>query len=188
VRAQNLKATDESELTTVFLEASVRDITESGRMGTPLKLTHVDKTQLRRAQNQRIYPGDILLAIKGSVGRLAFVDGSCGENWIAGQAFMIIRPKGTAVSTPYLYRYLASELIQEYIEETATGTVMAILKAADVSNILVPLPDPDLKISVESTHAAILAEYAAVEEHRDTIRRLEQQNWTLNHSSETTHG
>ena len=187
VRAQNLKATDESELTTVFLEASVRDITESGRMGTPLKLTHVDKKQLRRAQNQRIYPGDILLAIKGSVGRLAFVDGSCGENWIAGQAFMIIRPKGTAVSTPYLYRYLASELIQEYIEETATGTVMALLKAADVSNILVPLPDPDLKVSVESTHAAILAEYAAIEEHRDTIRRLEQQNWTLSHSSETTH-
>jgi len=185
VRAQNLKATDESELTTVFLEASVRDITESGRMGTPLKLTHVDKKQLRRAQNQRIYPGDILLAIKGSVGRLAFVDESCRENWIAGQAFLIIRPKGTAVSTPYLYRYLASELIQEYIEETATGTVMALLKAADVSNILVPLPAPDLKVSVESTHAAILAEYAAVEEHRDTIRRLEQQNWTLNHSNET---
>jgi hypothetical protein len=187
VRAQNLKATDESELTTVFLEASVRDITESGRMGTPLKLTHVDKKQLRRAQNQRIYPGDILLAIKGSVGRLAFVDESCGENWIAGQAFLIIRPKGTAVSTPYLYRYLTSELIQEYIEETATGTVMALLKAADVSNILVPLPAPDLKVSVESTHAAILAEYAAIEEHRDIIRRLEQQNWTLNHSNETAH-
>jgi hypothetical protein len=78
-------------------------------------------------------------------------------------------------------------LIQEYIEETATGTVMALLKAADVSNILVPLPDPDLKVSVESTHAAILAEYAAVEKHRDTIRRLEQQNWTLNHSNETAH-
>jgi hypothetical protein len=187
VRAQNLKATDESELTTVFLEASVRDITESGRMGTPLKLTHVDKTQLRRAQNQRIYPGDILLAIKGSVGRLAFVDGSCGENWIAGQAFMIIRPKGAAVSTPYLYRYLASELIQEYIEETATGTVMALLKAADVSNILVPLPSSDLKVSVESTHAEILVEYAAIEEHRDTICRLEQQNWTLSHNNETTH-
>ena len=185
VRAQNLKVTDESELTTVFLEASVRDITESGRMGTPQKRSHVDKKQLRRAQNQRIYPGDILLAIKGSVGRLSFVDESCGENWIAGQAFLIIRPKGTAVSTPYLYRYLASELIQEYMEEVATGIVMTLLKAADVSNILVPLPTPDLKVSVESTHAEILAEYAAVEEHRDIIRRLEQQNWTLNHSNET---
>ena len=188
VRAQSIKDATESQSTDeFFLEAAVRDITESGLLGLPEKEVRVDKKQQRRAQSQRVYPGDILLAVKGSVGRVAFVDDSCGPNWIAGQAFIIIRPKSKAISTPYLYRYLSSELIQEYLQESATGAVMTILRASDVSNIQVPLPTPDLKASVESTHEAILAEYATIEEHRDTIRRLEQQNWTLNNSNGATH-
>jgi hypothetical protein len=188
VRAQSIKDATESQSTDeFFLEAAVRDITESGFLDVPQKKVGVDKSQQRRAQSQRVYSGDILLAVKGSVGRVAFVDNSCGPNWIAGQAFIIIRPKSKAISTPYLYRYLSSELIQEYLQESATGAVMTILRASDVSNIQVPLPTPDLKASVESTHEAILAEYATIEEHRDTIRRLEQQNWTLNHSNGAIH-
>ncbi|HIO03677.1 MULTISPECIES: N-6 DNA methylase [Marinobacter] len=186
VRAQSLKDAEENEDAKVFLEASVRDITESGRMNAPAKAMRVDKKQLRRAQNQRLYPGDILLAIKGSVGRVAFVDDSCGDNWIAGQAFIIIRPKGTAVSTPFLYQYLASELIQEYIQETATGAVMALLKAADVSGIPVPLPSPEIRDAVETTHKQILAEYEAIKEHRDTISRLKLQNWSLQSANGAT--
>ncbi|AKO51406.1 hypothetical protein ABA45_02390 [Marinobacter psychrophilus] len=179
VRAQSLKDADDHEGATVFLEASVRDITEPGRMGLPEKTVHVDKKNLRRAQSQRLYPGDLLLAIKGSVGRVAYVDDACGDNWVASQAFVIIRPKGTAVSSPYLYRYLASELIQEYIEETATGAVMALLKAADVSNIQVPLPDAEFKHAVESTHTEILSEYDAIREHRNNIQGFEKRHWTL---------
>ena len=113
------------------------------------------------------------------MGRVAFVDDSCGDNWIAGQAFIIIRSKGTAVSTPFLYQYLASELIQEYIQETATGAVMALLKAADVSGIPVPLPSAETREAVEATHKKILAEYESIQEHRDTISRLKLQNWSL---------
>lgn len=180
VRAQSLKDAEDSSGATAFLEASVRDITESGYLGTPIKSMQIDKKQLRRAQNQRIYPGDILLAVKGSVGRVAFVDEACGDNWIAGQAFIIIRPKSANISTPYLYRYLVSQLIQKYMQEIATGGVMALLKAADVSGIPVPLPEPKTLKSVEETHQQILAEYDVIKAHRDTINRLELQNWPLN--------
>jgi len=180
VRAQSLKDAEDTPGATLFLEASVRDISETGCLGTPLKKMHIDKKQFRRAQNQRIYPGDILLAIKGSVGRVAFVGEDCGDNWIAGQAFIIIRPKSASVSTPYLYRYLASELIQEYIQEVATGGVMALLKAAAVSDIPVPLPEPEVLKSVEETHQRILAEYEVIKKHRDTVSRLELKNWPLN--------
>lgn len=180
VRAQSLKDAEDNPDASMFLEASVRDITETGCLGTPVKTMHIDKKQFRRAQSQRIYPGDILLAIKGSVGRVAFVDETCGDNWIAGQAFIIIRPKSANISTPYLYRYLASELIQEYVQEVATGGVMALLKAADVSGIPVPLPEPETLKSVEETHRQILAEYEVIKKHRDTVSRLELQNWPLN--------
>lgn len=180
IRAQSLKDADDNPDAAIFLEASVRDINETGCLGTPVKEMHIDKKQLRRAQNQRIYPGDILLAIKGSVGRVAFVDDTCGDNWIAGQAFIIIRPTSANISTPYLYRYLASELIQQYVQEVATGGVMALLKAADVSGIPLPLPEPEVLKSVEETHQQILAEYEVIKKHRDTVSRLELQNWPLN--------
>lgn len=187
VRAQSLKDVEGSSDATIFLEASVRDVTESGRLGSPTKTIHIGKKQLRRAQSQRIYPGDILLAIKGSVGRVAFVDETCGDNWIAGQAFIIIRPTVTSITTPYLYRYLASELIQQYFRESATGTAMAILKAADVSGIPVPLPEPEALKTVEDTHKKILAEYEAIRSHRDTINRLERENWPLRDVTGVSH-
>lgn len=179
IRAQSLKDAADSPNAEVFLEASVRDISESGRMNAPEKKVHVDKKNLRRAQSQRLYPGDLLLAIKGSVGRIAFIEDTNGEPWVASQAFIIIRPTGTAVSSPYLYRYLASELIQQYIEETATGAVMKLLKAADVSKIQVPFPSPDLKLAVEATHKGILAEHDAIVEHRQNIQRMERSHWIL---------
>lgn len=179
IRAQSLKDSEDASDTTAFLEASVRDITESGRLVAPAKTMHVDKKQLRRAQGQRLYPGDILFTVKGSVGRVAFIDDTCGDNWIAGQAFIILRPKLTNVPTSYLYRYLASHLIQEYVQEIATGSAMALLKAADVSGIPVPLPASETLQSVEEVHQEILAEYMAIQSHRDTIRRLELQNWSF---------
>lgn len=180
IRAQSLKS-EEAQLedTDAYLEVAVKDIDESGNLSTPDKCIKVDPKQQRRVNSQRLKPGDILLAIKGSVGRTALVGESCGANWVAGQAFVIIRPKKT-ISTIYLYRYLSSELVQAYLSERSTGTAMKMLKASDVTDIPVPLLDATSQEEIERNYQAIQAEYAAIHEHYDTIRRLQSSHWTLN--------
>lgn len=181
IRAQSIKAEGEEgdPLLEVFHEAAVRDITESGQLGMPEKQITVGTKLQRRAENQRLQAGDILLAVKGSVGRVAFVGDDCEPDWIAGQAFLIIRPKSNHVSTSYLYRYLSSELIKAYLNEMSTGSAMTILKAADVTEIPVPLPQADELARIEQVHGTIMAEYQAIQEHRKRLVQLEQQCWPM---------
>lgn len=180
IRAQSLKSEEaQPGEPDAYLEVAVKDIDEAGNLSTPDKCIKVDPKQQRRVNSQRLKTGDILLAIKGSVGRIALVGESCGTNWVAGQAFVIIRPKKT-VSATYLYRYLSSELVQAYLSERSTGTAMKMLKANDVTDIPVPLLDATTQEEIERNYQAIQAEYAAIHEHYDTIRRLQSSHWTLN--------
>ncbi|WP_206835087.1 type I restriction-modification system subunit M/S [Marinobacterium iners] len=180
IRAQSLKSepAQPSEPDS-YIEVAIKDIDESGQLCSPDKCIKVDQKQQKRVNSQRLKAGDILLAIKGTVGRVALIGDNCGTNWIAGQAFVIIRPKKT-VSGIYLYRFLSSDLVQQYLAERATGVAMKMLKAADVADIPIPLMSASTQAQVERNYRAIQDEYAAIHEHYDTIRRLKSEYWTLN--------
>lgn len=179
IRAQSLKYDEGNpDITSSALEAAVKDICDSGKLGRPEKQITVDESQKRRMDSQRLRQGDILLVIKGSVGRVAFVAEDCGDNWIAGQAFVIIRPK-KQLSSEYLYRFLSSQLIQSYLDEISTGATMRMLKASDIEDLPIPLPTPELKAQIEENHRAIQAEYAAIKKHRDNIASLTSEHWTV---------
>lgn len=180
IRAQSLKSepAQPSEPDS-YIEVAIKDIDESGQLCSPDKCIKVDQKQQKRVNSQRLKAGDILLAIKGTVGRVALIGDNCGTNWIAGQAFVIIRPKKT-VSGIYLYRFLSSDLVQQYLAERATGVAMKMLKAADVADIPIPLVNANTQAQIERNYQAIQAEYAAIHEHYDTIRRLKSEYWTLN--------
>ena len=177
IRAQNLKSegADASE-EGVYLEAGARDIDETGILNTPEKCIRVDDSQLRRAEAQRLQAGDILLAVKGNIGRIALVSENCAHNWIAGQLFVIIRPRST-VSSIYLYRYLSSQLIQAYLAEIETGTAMKVIKAADLQNLPVEVPTQDRSAEVEANFTAIQQEYLAIRQHREKISQCMTELW-----------
>lgn len=137
-----------------------------------------DAKYQRRANNQRVQAGDILLVIKGSVTKVGYVPKDCPDNWIAGQSFLILRPS-PKIGTEYLFQYLNSELVQGYLKERTLGEVMTIIKAADVESIPVPLPEPRELKAVRDTHEQIQAEYAAIEQHRQVIGQLKSTLWSL---------
>ena len=182
IRAQSLKSEEaDSENADAFLEAAIKDIDDSGQLCIPEKRITVSPSEQRRADSQRLRKGDILLVIKGSVGRVAYVGDNCGDNWIAGQAFVIIRTK-KSFSMEYLYRYLSSDLISRYLDENSTGAAMQMLKSSDVNDIPVPFSEPDVLQNVEDNHRAIQGEYAAIQKHLDTIRELKGTFWSMDQS------
>lgn len=177
IRAQNIVSEDaHTSEEGIFLEAGARDIDEAGLLKTPEKRIRADESQLRRAEAQRLKPGDILLAVKGNIGRIALVPEHCGDNWIAGQLFVIIRPR-SMVSSIYLYRYLSSQLIQAYLAEAATGAAMKIIKATDLQNIPVELPTAERLAEVEKNYADIQQEYLAIRQHHEVIQQRMSELW-----------
>lgn len=181
IRAQALQGEEvlADEAPNTFLEISPRDISEAGIVNTPAKAIRLDDKAARRAEKQLLQPGDILLAVKGNLGSIALVSANCGSNWIAGQTFVIIRPRQAIIGSEFLYRYLSSNLIQAYLATLATGAAMKIIKAGDLSDLPVELPSAEEKAQVETNHRAILEEYQAIQQHREAIEQLKDEFWPV---------
>lgn len=181
IRAQTLKG-EEGEDGKRFIEIGGRDIDASGQIHieeSPKEL-HVAGRTRKRAEQQLLRPGDVLLISKGSIGRVALVGDGCGDNWVAGQVFLIIRTqKRGSVRPEYLYRYLASPMVQQYLKEIASGTGIPILKANDIQNLPVPVPSLEAQGQVVDVHRQIMEEYEAIKAHQAKIEALSQQYWAI---------
>ena len=133
-------------------EATPNDITECGFLRRPKKSIQPDfedKVQVRRMQKQSLCPGDILLTQRGRVGSLALVeDIPAGEIWMAGQLFVILRlrTESPVHSAKYLLRYLQCRPVQERLQRISSNTAVPQIRAEDLENLLVPLPDPELGV------------------------------------------
>ena len=82
----------------VLLEAAPADIAEDGYVCDPSRTIFVDRIQYRKAVNQVLRPGDVLIAFKGNVGRVGIVPDNVPSEgsstiWTAGQSLMILRLK-----------------------------------------------------------------------------------------------
>lgn len=184
IRGQLIKSEDgdDSDDRTVMIEIGGRDIDESGqlRLQEPQKILEVPGRSRKRAEQLRVRPGDVLLIGKGSTGRIAIVGEDCGQNWVAGQVFLIIRSQDRGLVRPeYLYRYLASPLVQQYLEEITSGSAIPIFKAQDIKSLPVPIPGPDEQERVIDVHRQIMKEYAAIEGHRAKIDDLTRACWSI---------
>ena len=134
----------------------------------------------KRAEQQQLRPGDVLLIGKGSTGRVALVEEDCGKNWVAGQVFLIIRAqKRGRVKSEYLYRYLASPMVQQYMKEIASGSGVPVLKAKDIHNLPVPVPSLEEQERVIYVHRQIMKEHEAIKVHQAKIEELSQQHWPI---------
>jgi len=184
IRGQLIKGEDgdDSDDSAVMIEIGGRDIDESGqiRLQEPRKALEVSGRSRRRAEQLRVRPGDVLLIGKGSTGRIAIVGEDCGQNWVAGQVFLIIRSQDRGLVRPeYLYRYLASPLVQQYLEEIASGSGIPILKAQDIKSLPVPVPGRNEQERVIDVHRQIMTEYEAIDAHRAKIDDLARVCWSI---------
>lgn len=178
IRSQILKEGGKGT-TQIFREAGFRDISSSGLVSKPSKVINVSGKVLTRATQQRLLSGDILLSIKGNPGLVALVGKDCGDNWVAGQAFMVLRPHTKSIYPEYLYRYLASPVVQDYLDLRSSGSGIPVLKSDDLTNL--PVPSPALKDqeSVINTHQLISDRYEKISELEGDIHKMKQQHWSL---------
>lgn len=181
IRAQMLKS-EEGDDGQRVIEIGGRDIDDTGfiRIQAPPKEVVVSGRARKRAEQQRLLPGDILLIGKGSIGRVALVGRDCDDHWVAGQVFLIIRASTRGVVAPeYLYRYFASPLVQQYLEEISSGSGIPILKANDIKTLPVPVPSLKERERVIDVHRQIMEEHQAIRAHQAKIDALTQQHWPL---------
>lgn len=146
----------------IVREATPNDINDWGVLLRPEKQVRrtSNSMQRRRIERQSIQPGDILFAQRGRIGMVSLVESIPeGECWVAGQLFLLLRVRwDSPINDPvYLLRFLQSEPVRLHWERVATNTTVAQIRAEDIENLQVPLPDKVLGTAqAKASHRAIL--------------------------------
>jgi type I restriction-modification system DNA methylase subunit len=121
---------------------------EGGIVGTPRRQLAFEEDQASAIAKVTVHPGDVLVSIKGNVGRVGLVglDASLAEMlkdpWVVSQSLAIIRLKpGGPISSPeVLNAILTAPWVQEKLESMSGGATVRTLPISALRSLSIPIP------------------------------------------------
>jgi len=181
VRPVALTQQEDGEYT--ILEAAPADIGERGYVTRPSREITVDRVSYRKAFNQQLRPGDVLISFKGTVGKVGLVaEGVPSEGastiWTAGQSLMILRLKGKHQISPLvLFEYLSNDVVQEHIKSLAGGAAIQTLAMKDLKGFAIPLPDKETQDDMQAAFTKRQEIHDQIEQLKTAITEKQQSSW-----------
>ncbi|WP_294557063.1 type I restriction-modification system subunit M/S [uncultured Mailhella sp.] len=133
--------------------------------------------------DQLIQPGDVLLCIRGSLGKVAIASDafSTDDPWIASSASIILRPARKEYDPRLLFLYLRSELGQELLKKLACGATVPMVQMKDLKQLEVvipPLAEAESMLRDFEEEVALSEQMEKLERKR---RELAARHWSLSH-------
>lgn len=114
-----------------YKELSLKDVPDTGIILNADKNIYIKK-DLKQLQRNLLKKGDLVLSVKGSVGKVGYFNSS-RTDVSAGQNFVIIRPKEDSVlSSEALFYILKSKTVQDYIKSVTLKSAPKVLQLADL--------------------------------------------------------
>lgn len=148
-RAQITSST--SEGVNVF-EVGAPELTPSGYLNNPKKIVKVDLRDVRD-DDYFIQARDVILTIKGSVGKVAIAPLDTPKpgqgGWIIGQSQCILRCKGELVTPEVLVTFLRSDVGQMLIEQMTAGATIKFLQLKEIRKLKIPILNNDEQHEIE---------------------------------------
>lgn len=164
-------------------ESAPSDISERGFLEEPSRTVQVDRAKYVKGYNQQLRSGDLVMAVKGSVGVIGMVpehvpgDGEL-EIWTAGQSMMILRPKKrSGISPVVLYEYLSNDTVQAFVRSLAGGAAIQSLSIKDIKNIPIPVPDPATVGRIEAAFAERMAIFDKIDDLKKQLEEVRATEW-----------
>lgn len=159
----------------VAREAAAAEIDESGFVVQPSRASKLGQGGLSKAVDQRLAPGDVVLAVKGTIGAVGLVPedapaAASGEIWVPGQSLVALRlRKGVQLKPVTLFEFLSSDVMRDYIKSLATGTAVQTLSIKDVKALKIPVPSLSDQLQVEEAFWARQNLYAQIRALREAV-------------------
>lgn len=126
------------------LEIGAPDLPEFGYITTPGRRVTLDPKA--RGVDQFLQPFDIVLLVKGSVGKVGIVsvEGTQkgGLPWIAGQSAIVLRKRGNAGIDPRaLFVQLRSPMGQEFLTSVVSSATISLIQLKELRRLPVMVTD-----------------------------------------------
>lgn len=128
-------------------EVSIADVGRGPFIGEPEKIVALDHDSRGRVAHQCLKPFDIVLTIKGTVGRVGLVPLSAGSDdrpWIVGQSSIALRITDRNQLDPrVLFTFLRSDIGQQLMMATVAGAAIQLIQVRELTVLAVPIPPKD---------------------------------------------
>lgn len=164
-------------------EVAVGDIEGDGHVRNPGKIIVLEERALEKLQHQILKPNDIVLAVKGSVGRVGFIpaDLDVDEPWFANQSFLVLRLKRNQyIRNPLvLFRYLSSPAGQSLIRSRVGGATVPIIQTRDVHSLPIIIPSQKEQDEIEAEQGKIVAIYKEIDKLQAQANELKKKRWAI---------
>lgn len=123
------------------LEIEVSNFPEYGYVTAPTKQILLPSEGLgSRDESSFLQPADILIAIKGSVGRVAIVPLNVpNRRWVASQSCLIMRTK-RVIDPRLLFIYLCSDVGQALLRNITSGATVPLIQLKQLKELTVIIP------------------------------------------------
>jgi len=132
---------------------------------------------LAKRRQQQMEPGDVLLSIKGGLGKVAVVQ-ALEQPTVPGQAFCVVRLRPNAPLTPAaLVQYLRSAVGQTLLDKAGQGTAVAFVPMGEVKSLPVVIPHASELQRAEALEHESVALSREVEELSRRLQRISRQGW-----------
>jgi len=166
-------------------EAMLADI-DNGRLSLPVKLSKLSQSASMKIENAIIKPGDILLSIKGTIGKTALITSEAiAKSYpvpiVPGQSFVIVRlRKGGSIRDPeVLFSYLRSPLALSSLQAMAGGSMIPNVAMGDLKDLAVPILSMETQQQVLEKYDESQDLQKDIDELRDKMALIEKEIFDL---------
>lgn len=184
IRPVALTKTEDGDI--LIHEAAPADIGMRGLILQPQKETRIDRAHLRKARNQQLRAGDVVLSVKGTMGVVGLVPEAIqetlfGEMWTAGQSLMILRLKPNRLTSLALYEYLSSDTVRAHLHALAGGASIPMIGIKDLRALRVPIPDKAQLEAIELAYFNRQAQFDKIEKLQAKLAEDRAASWPHKH-------
>jgi type I restriction enzyme M protein len=160
------------------LEVGVADLPEYGYIRNPQK-----RVRLVALKNE-LRPLDILITVKGSVGKVGIVPPHLDETWVAGQSCLILRlrdgRRAHPLHTPHsLLLYLRSAMGKASLGRIASGSAVPLIQLRELRKLLVIIPPLQEQAAAEQAFGQLVTLEQQIEDLRAQQQQLASRFWPL---------
>lgn len=160
---------------------------EGGIVGSPRRQLAFEEDQASAISKITVQPGDVLVSIKGNVGRVGLVGLGASlaeimnDPWVVSQSLAIIRlkPDGPISSPEVLNAILTAPWVQEKLESMSGGATVRTLPISALRSLSIPLPTREEADRAEQNLAEVDELRAKV---ADLVRNIEETRSAVWHS------
>lgn len=158
-------------------EVTPGDIDDSGQLHQGSKLIRLPEAALAKVRQQLLEPGDVLLSIKGGLGKVAVVQ-DLEHPTVPGQAFCVVRLRPNAHLTPAaLVQYLRSAVGQTLLINAGQGAAVSFVPIGEVKGLPIVIPSASELQRAKTLEQESVALSREVEELSRKLQRLSRQGW-----------